>query len=370
MAREFSIVGKSIPKIDGPELVTGQAQYSIDEFLPGMLPHAHANIVSIDTSKAEALLGVRAALTYKDVLEISIDNNSRSGDQRVLDREVRYVGDEVAVLAADTEEIAEEALKLIDVKYKVLPFVGIIDPEEALQPDAPIVQSWYSPESNLIGGEPQISEIGDIEQGFKESDRIYESVFTTFPQAVNPPGRACAVAWWQGDRLTIIDSNPSVRLYRNQIATWLQIPYNKIRYITKFCGVSMGGSNVYRYPGMAAYLARKINRPVKVITDNRYGLCGSTRRRQRAKVYLKFGVKDDGTIMAMGAKMIWDKGASAASGSLAGYLTVWGLYECPNRKDETWAVWTNTPPNGCHRAFGGEITYFALETFIDRIAND
>jgi len=367
MANEFSVVGKYIPKVDGPELVRGQALYSIDESLPGMLygkiltsPHAHANIRSIDTSKAEALPGVRAVLTHKDVLPITIRN------VKVLDSKVRFVGDEVAAVAAVTEEIADEALKLIDVDYEVLP--AVFDPEEALKPGAPILHP--EEEGNLMGGEPIVSEAGDLEAGFQQSDRIYEDVFEAFPQIIAPLGRLCAVAWWEGDRLTVIHSDQTVRSRQEELADWLGIPMSKVRVIHKFMGAGMGEGNRYRYVEMAAYLARNTGRTVKVITDTRYHFCGSAKRRARARTYLKVGVKEDGTIMSLSARIYWDKGCDNSGGPSSSRLVRSSCYKAANTKEECYSLYTNTPRNGAYRDYGRPEAFWPLNTMFDRIAND
>jgi len=367
MAREFSIVGKPIPMVDAPEKVSGRAVYSIDDCVPGMLygkiltsPHAHANIKGIDTSKAEALLGVRAVLTYQDVLPIAIKQ------LKVLSSKVQYVGDEVAAVAADTEEIADRALKLIDVDYEVLP--AVFDPEEALEPGAPELYPELAP-GNLYYRMSRTKRKGDVEQGFMESDIIREHVLSTFPQAVVPHGRLCAIAWWEGDRLTVIDSTQMPYKVRAKLATWLDTPLNKVRVIHKFMGGGMGEDNTYRYYGIAAYLAKKAKKPVKVITDPVYHLVGSAKKRANAKFYLKVGVKKDGTIMAFSTRHIWDKGSDSSGGP--GYVWLAGLeyYECPNYFDESFGVLTNTPPNGAHRGYGYPEVLWAQEVMMDRVAN-
>lgn len=372
MSNDYLVIGKFLPNIDAPELVTGKALYSIDDSVPGMLygkiltsPHAHANILSIDTSKAEALPGVRAVLTYEDVSTIKIK------EMPVLDSKVRYLGEEVAAVAADTEEIADMALKLIDVDYEVLSVV--IDPEEAVKPGAPILHE--EKEGGNVVGE-RVMDDGDIEEGFAASDRIYEGVFSAFSQAVAPLGRLCAIAWWDGDHLTEIDSTQVPYSARSRLATWLDMPLTKIRIITKFMGAGMGEGNVYRYTGIAAYLAKKTNRPVKVITDATYAFAGSAKRRPRIKAYLQAGVKEDGTIMAMSNKVFWDKGVNTCGGpshstaASRGWLTGGGHYERPNRHDEGIGTYTNAPPCGAYRGWGRPPTLWCLETFVDRIAND
>jgi CO/xanthine dehydrogenase Mo-binding subunit len=256
MANEYRVLGKSLPQKNASPLVTGKAKFSIDEFphkyLVGKIlvsPHAHANIIDIDTSKAEALPGVKAVLTYKDVLTTRVSTtgiNVPTEGLTVLEDKVRYVGDEVAAVAAESEEIADEALKLIEVDYQVLP--AVFDPEEALESGAPKIYDG----GNLIEGQMSAAETGDVQQGFTEADVIYEDVFEAFPQPVAYLGRLCAIAWWEGDRLYVIDSNQVPFVRQEQLAAWLAIPRSKVHVTTKYMGVGMGEGNSYRYIGMAA----------------------------------------------------------------------------------------------------------------------
>ncbi len=377
MTQEYSIVGTNVPKVDAPALVTGKALFSIDEFVPGMLyarilksPHAHANIRSINTSKAEALPGVEAVLTYEDVLPIGTDGGGGEGTVKVLDSKVRYVGDEVAAVAAVSEEIAEEALDLIDVDYETLP--AVFDPEEALKTDAPKLYPEMEGGNNIFG-RSWVEELGDIESGFTESDMVYEDVFTTFPQAVAPLGRLCCISWWEIDQLMVIISTQVPTQVQARLARWLDMPLSKIRITSKFMGSGMGEQNTYRFEGIAAYLARKTNKPVKMITDRWYHFVGSAKRRANSKIYIKGGFKNDGSIVALSSRIIWDKGADTSGGPPAMTWAVAvgfsGVYEIQNVRDEITGVYTNTPPNGSYRGWGTPEAIWALETFMDRAAN-
>jgi CO/xanthine dehydrogenase Mo-binding subunit len=377
MARDYNVIGKRIPKVDGPELVTGKALYSIDDEVPGMIygkiltsPYAHARIKNIDVSKAEALPGVRATLTYKDTLP-----NTFKKELRVLDSKVRYVGDEVAAVAADTEEIADEALKLIDVEYEVLP--AVFDPEEALKSGAPLVYEDKDlfPGGNLIDNWVYKYEQGDIKKGFQEANHIFEEVFEVYPQRVAPLGRTAAIAWWEGDKLTVIDSGQHPFSRRYELSVWLQMPLHNIRVIHKYMGSGMGEGTVYLYQPIAAYLARKANRPVKVITDPKYNICGNAKSRAHARTYLKIGVKNDGEIIAMEGKVFWNKGSNQTGGPGPWYprstapFGYCGNYRCANLKDEVYGVYTNTPPNHSYRAWGAPEIAFPIDSFISKIAN-
>jgi xanthine dehydrogenase molybdenum-binding subunit len=376
MAREFRVVGKPLPQKNAFALVTGKAKFSTDEFpqryLVGKIlvtKHAHAIIRDIDTSKAEALPGVKGVLTHKDVLPYRVSTtgvNTATEGVAVLEEKLRFVGDEVAAVAAETEEIADEALKLIEVDYEVLP--AVFDPEDALKPGAPKVHDG----GNLIEGTSSFAETGDVQQGFTESDIIYENVYDAFPQPVAPPGRLCAIAWWEGDRLYVIDSNQVPYIRQEQLAQWLDIPISKVHVTTKYMGVGMGEGNSYRYIGMAAWLAKNTGETVKMLTDPEYPFCGNPKRRPHARIYLKAGVKDDGTIMALDSKIYWNKGCFCAGGPPPRSTTVWhrGYYDSPNMLDERIGVFTNTPQNGSYRGWGSPPTVFAAECLMDEVAND
>ncbi|MDD5486562.1 MAG: molybdopterin-dependent oxidoreductase, partial [Dehalococcoidales bacterium] len=334
-------------------------------------PYAHARIKNIDVSKAEALPGVRATLTYKDTKDVAW-----KGQLRVLDSKVRYVGDEVAAVAADTEEIADEALKLIEVEYDVLP--AVFDPEEALKSGAPLVYEDKDlfPGGNLIDNQVYVHEKGDIEQGFKEADHIYEDVYEAFPQRVAALGRSCAIAWWENDKLTIIDSNQAPFLRQDDLSAWLNIPRSKIKIVHKFMGCGMGEDSFYLFQPIAAYLARKTGRAVKVITSPGYAVCGCARSRAQARIYIKIGVKDNGDITAWSNKIYWNKGSNCTGGPGPVVITATApsIYyvscKCPNTRDEVYGTFTNTPPNHAYRGYSSNERTFCIYSLMNRIADD
>ena len=200
--REFKVVGRGINRIDARERVTGAARYTYDVALPGMLfaavlrsPHPHARIVSVDACKAESLPGVRAILTKDNAPDIRW-----YGVGKLLDSTVRFVGEEVAVVAADDLDTAQDALRLIDVQYEVLP--ALIDMEQASRPGAPQIH----PSGNVLksdGKEGELYSRGDVQRGFKQADVIVEGTFTTSTQLHNSFETHGSVASWEGDELTI-----------------------------------------------------------------------------------------------------------------------------------------------------------------------
>ena len=224
-ARGLKVVGTAGPPIDAVERVTGQAKYVGDLELPGMLVarvlrtrHAHARIVGIDTSRAEALAGVRAVITHKDAPKVPIWGNRTY----MLNEQVRFAGEAVAAVAAVDDETAEKALRLIDVKYEVLKFV--LDPEAALQQGAP----QLFPDGNLEG-EPRTITRGDLERGFAECDRVIERVYhcpTMWSGGMEP---RVAIAQWEGNRLTVWASTQAPCRVQTNLTGQFNLPDSQVR---------------------------------------------------------------------------------------------------------------------------------------------
>jgi xanthine dehydrogenase molybdenum-binding subunit len=199
MDQELAVVGVAVPRLGLAAKVRGQARYTADLKRPGMLygrvlrsPHAHARIVHLDTAEAERVPGVHAVLTHRDVPQVHID-----ADLLPLEPVLRFVGDEVALVAAETEAIAEDALRLIRVEYEVLP--AVFDAEEALRPGAPPVHA----QGNLVGGKTLALERGNVAQGFAEAAQVFEATFHTQMHAPVGMETRAALAEWDGDRLTV-----------------------------------------------------------------------------------------------------------------------------------------------------------------------
>ena len=264
MSSEFSVIGTRQPKMDGFERVSGRAQFTSDISLPGMLylkilrsPHPHARVVSIDTSKALALPGVKAVLTYKDMPA------ARWNPQMpILTDVARFVGDDIAVIAAVSEEIAIEARDLIKVNYEILPFV--LDPEEAMKPGAPKL----FPAGNVVGGAPARVSRGDVDKAFAEADFVYEARYKTpILQHATNESRA-AVAHWESGKLTLWDATQTPFDVQKAVAKVMGIPMSKVRVTTEFLGGGFGDrSSPGRQSVLAALMARKTGKPVRVELD-------------------------------------------------------------------------------------------------------
>lgn len=235
MDDELTIVGRSVEMKGSGEKVTGTAEYTVDMKLPGMLyakilrsPHAHANVKAIDTSKAEVLPGVRAVITHEEAKILYTVTHGSAREYGIDDR-MRYHGDRVAAVAAVSEEVAAEALGLIDVEYEVLP--AVFDMEEAMAADAPVIH----PERDDVDGnvlEHSVQEWGDVERGFEEADHVFEGRFTTQRVCHCALEPHAMLASWDGDgNLTMWSSEQTAFMIRDSLSEAFQMPLSKIRFI-------------------------------------------------------------------------------------------------------------------------------------------
>lgn len=362
---EMQVVGQSHTRLEGPEKVTGKAQYSYDVRLPGQLyakvlrsPHPHAKILRVDTSQATALQGVHAVISAEDAPEISFYENTL-----LFDRTVRFQGEEVAAVAAESEDIAADALRLIEVEYEPLPFV--IDMEEALQPDAPKVH-----ENGNVTAEPKEYERGDVQAGFREADEIYVQTFTTqvaLHNSLEPHG---CTATWDGDQLTLWESTQSVWTVREQVAEKLKLPANHVRVIKHHMGGGFGSKQIAWKPTViAALLSKRAGRPVQLMLDREAeNLAAGNRNPTRQRV--KIGVKRDGTLTAIEAEVHQAVGAYMVGGEGSDTAGIYqNLYLCPNVHTTQTGIFTNSGPSVAFRAPGYVEGAFALETAMDELAH-
>ncbi len=365
MNKEFKVIGKRQPKIDASDRVSGRAKYASDLYLPGMLyakilrsPYPHAKVLNIEIEKAKALPGVKAVLTHKDVPSYRWES-----DMPILTDIARFEGDDIAVVAAVDEDRATEATDLIKVDYEVLPFV--LDPEEAMKPGAPKVH----PQGNIVGAKPYQLVRGDIEKGFTEADLVYENNYRT-PMLQHATGEtAVCVAQWQSGKLTVWDSTQYTFSTQAALAKALKIPMSKVRVISEFMGGGFGDrSDPKRYNVLAALLTRKTGRPVKIQFSREENFLGG-HHRYPTIWHLKYGVKKDGTLTALYAKVIADMGAYFLFDGAGNALeTMKSVYRCPNVKLEGYSVWTNKPQGGRMRCVGHPMPQFAQEVHMDVIA--
>lgn len=367
MEQELAVVGTAVPRLGLAEKVQGRARYTADLKRPGMLygrvlrsPHAHARIVQIDTVAAQRIPGVHAVLTHRDVPQVRID-----ADLLPLEPEVRFVGDEVALVAAESEAIAEDAVRVIRVEYEVLP--AVFDAEEALRPGAPLVH----PQGNLVGGRTLLVERGNVAQGLAEAARVFEGTFHTQMHAPVGMETRAALAEWQGDRLTVWKTSRAVHATdRQTLARVLGIPPEHVRVICPNMGGGFGNKDESRLAVLVALLARRAGRPVRLEYSRAEEFIAG-RNRQEAHMRLQIGVQPDGTPMAIALQATMNAGAFVASGMNVTRRVGQGalyLYTCPQARFEGTTVYTNRPAGGSFRGLGAPLGHFALEVLMDQIA--
>jgi len=370
----YTSVGKRVPQRDAVVKVKGSAIFTKDIKLKGMLhgkmlrsPLPHARILNIDVSRAEKLKGVRAILTYKDTPQIKFSISPTWADKLPLESEkVRYVGDEIAAVAAVDEDTAMEALDLIHVDFEELP--AVYDPSEAMKPGAPIIHDAF--ENNIA--RVINMECGDIEKGFAGSDLILEETFTTQAQSHSPIETHCCVATCEPNgQITVWANSQAPHSLRQRLSYALGVDASKIHVITPFIGGGFG-SKIDLEPSQAAcvLLSRKSGNPVR-ISNTRQEQYMFTRLRHPTIEKMRIGVNRGGKIIAKEARVVMDNGAYNSHGpAVLSYNNVMfsTLYRVENIKYEGYLVYTNKNWGGACRGYGDPQVTFAQESLLDMIA--
>lgn len=369
---DYEVVGKSLNRIDAHEKVTGKAAYAYDMQLPGMAygdilrsPIAHGKISRLDTSRAKAVPGVLAVLTQADMPATRF--GAFTADETALaDGVVRYVGEGVAAVIAVSEDIARTAMELIDVDYEPLP--AIVDPEAAMAEGAP--QLHPDAALNIVAHNRVIG--GDIEQGFADADVTYEDRFETSRQChVCLEPHSVLADWDSSGKVTLWMSSQSTFFDRFGLMNIFGLPANKIRIICPYLGGGFGSkSEPHSIYIVAVQAARLTGRPVKMF-HTRDEEFTSSRTRHPEILYLKTGLKADGTITARQARVIINNGAYTSYGpgvSLTQSMLGGAVYKIPHYRYDGYTVYTNTPIGGAFRGFGSPQFTFAAEIHTDLIA--
>ena len=377
---KYRLIGKRLPRVDARDKATGKALYTDDMSLPRMLcgailrsPLPHAAIVSIDTSKALNLPGVKAIVTAADTPQIKFGIISRSPKYMdeyplAVDR-VRFIGEEVAAVAAVDMETALEALDLIEVHYDQLP--AVFDPPEAQQSGAPQLHEHapgnISREYHLKKGEP--------EKVFGQCDHVREDTFTTQSviHAYMEP-RAALANWNQSDKLTVYTSTQTPYYVQQHLGLTLDMNPDNIRVIKPFVGGGFGGKSdgLSAVEFCAALLAKQTDRPVKLVCS-RDEEFAAARRKHPTQITMKTGVKKDGTILARKCRAVLDGGAYCSLGPLTTVLmgTFQTLpFKFQHYQYDGYRIYTNKPPCGAMRGHGGPQVHFAQDVQLDMIARD
>lgn len=375
MSEEFSFVGKRVSKLDAPGKVTGQVVYGHDMKLPRMLygkilrsEYAHARLVSIDTSKAKALPGVKVVITAEDIPEAKI---GWARDNPVLKSgKVRSIRDEIAAVAAIDEDTAQEALELIEVEYEELP--GVFDPEEAMRAGAPVIHAEAA--HNIQEKMRQSYFHGDVQQGFAESDVVIEDRFRMpFVTHCCMGTCFCLASLGPSGDLTVWSSTQMPFLYQRDLSMAVGIPAHKIRVIKAAIGGAFGSKlDMYPFEPICVFLAQKTGCPVR-ITFTREEEFVSSPTRQPVICDIKSGAKKDGTLMARQVSMILDNGAYSSWGSttpLVMMQTISSLYRVPNVKYKVVVAYTNNPYSGAMRGYGNPQATYVVECHMDMLAHE
>ena len=349
--------------------LTGEARYTADLKLPGMLhgailrsPHSHADILRVDTSEALRLPGVHAVITPLDV-----QAGRLAPDMSILDTRVRFVGDEVAAVAAGNPDTARAAVELLRVEYAILPHYT--SPEAALSTDAADIH----PGGNLALGEVLSLERGSVAEGFAAAEVVLEDEFEIPTHSAAALEPRAALASWGEDKdtdLTIWKTTRGVHVDRDALATALGLEASRVRVVGPFLGAGYGNKDETRLSGIAAVLSQRAGRPV-LIEYSREDEFIAGRVRHAAKIHIRAGFKSDGSITAIEASALLDTGAYLASGAGVARRTGQGilyLYRCANVKYEAHLAYTNRPTAGSYRALGAPQGHFALESLMDRAA--
>lgn len=382
---ELAVVGKPAGQVEGVAKVSGRAAYTADVILPGTLwaralrsPYPHARIVSIDVAEARGLPGVHAVITGADLPATLYGR--RMWDMPPLARDrVRFIGERVAAVAAETKEIAEEALNLIAVEYEELS--AVFDQLEAMEAGAPLLHpdmvEYRNHQDPLPTGRNvynvMTAKKGDVEQGFRESDRVFEHTFRTQSHHqgyLEPHATMVQIA---GDgRVHVWSSNKTPYAALTQLSNLLGLPREQIVVHITHLGADFGGKGSLMDTPVAYYLARQTGRPVKMVMSYTEELYAGNPRNPGVITY-KTGVKNDGTLVVMQVRCVWNSGAYQAFlplGNVPGGMEACGLYRVPNVHIDNIGVYTNCTPRGHTRAPGSPQIAFALESHLEMVARE
>jgi putative selenate reductase molybdopterin-binding subunit len=383
---ETKVVGKPERKVDAIKLAKGHAAFVDDIEMRGMLyakmlysPHAHARILSIDDSQARALPGVHAVLHYGNVARVRYASGGQSYpnplpyDQVSFDNKVRHVGDRVAVVAAESIDIAEEAVGLIEVEYEVLP--AVFDENEAIAEGAPVIhdepdmEGAYDASRNIV--HHMEAEIGDVQAGFAKADHVFERTFRVHQVQQAPIEPHIAIAWLDSDERMVIRTSTQVPFHvRRMVAPLLGMPVRDIRIVKPRIGGGFGVKQEMLIEDIVGHLALATGRPVR-LELNRQEEFVSSRTRHPQTITFKTGVNSDGTLVAQRMRVVGNTGPYGTHGLTVQQVSgLRGLssYNCPNKQFDCDVAYTNIPVPGAYRGYGAPQALFALEAHMEDVA--
>ena len=384
---EMAVVGKPEVKVDAVRLAKGNPVFTDDIELRGMLiakvlrsPHAHARIVDIDDRAATALPGVHAVLHHKNTERIKYASGGQSWpnphphDQVSFDDKVRHVGDRVAAVAAETEEIAEEALRLLDVTYEVLP--AVFDERRAMDDGAPVIHDEDDTEEIFDASRNMVHQIkaerGDVEAALAAAPHVFEQTFRVHQVQQCPIETHVSVAWLDEDERMVIRTATQVPFHtRRMVAPLLGMDIKDVRVIKPRIGGGFGAKQEMLIEDIVGLLAKATRRPVRLELTREEEFVSSRTRHPQTITY-RTGVDDDGKLVAQSMHIIGNTGPYGTHGYTV--QTVSGLrglssYNCPNKKFHCDVVYTNIPVPGAYRGYGAPQAEFALEAHMEDVAH-
>ncbi|MDX1688260.1 MAG: molybdopterin cofactor-binding domain-containing protein [Candidatus Promineifilaceae bacterium] len=383
---ETQVVGKPETKVDALKLVKGNPAFVDDFEKRDMLyaklltsPHAHARIVDIDDSEARALSGVHAIVHYKNVKRVRYASGGQSYpnplpyDQVSFDNKVRHVGDRVAAVAAESPEIAEEAIKRIKVEYEVLP--AVFDENEAIKEGAPVIHDEPDMEG-AYDAEHNIShfieaEVGDVEDGFAEADHVFEQTFRVHQVQQTPIEPHICIGYWDADERLVLRTSTQVPFHvRRMVAPLLGLPVKRIRVIKPRIGGGFGAKQEMLIEDIVGHLVLATGKPVRLELTRAEEFM-SSRTRHPQTIRYKTGVSEDGKLVSQKMTVVGNTGPYGTHGLTV--QTVTGLrglstYNCPNKRFECKVAYTNIPIPGAYRGYGAPQAEFALESHMEDVA--
>ncbi len=385
-APELQVVGKSETKVDAIKLAKGNPAFTDDFEMRGMLyaklltsPHAHARILNIDDSEARAMPGVHAVIHYQNIPRVRYGSGGQSypnplpHDQVSFDNKVRYVGDRVAAVAAESLEIAEKALERINVEYEILP--AVVDENEAIKEGAPVIHD----EPEMEGASDPAhnishyieADVGNVEQGFSEADQIFEHNYYVHQVQQAPIEPHISISYWDSDERLVIRSSTQVPFHaRRMLSPLLGLPVKRIRVVKPRIGGGFGAKQEMLIEDIVGHLTIATGKPVRLELTRAEEFI-SSRTRHPQTITFKTGVKNDGSLVAQQMTVIGNTGPYATHGLTV--QTVTGLrglstYNCPHKRFECKVVYTNIPVPGAYRGYGAPQALFALEVHMEEIA--
>jgi len=378
--------GHNVPAPAGPDVVTGKARFTLDVAVDGLLhmklarsPYPHARIRAVDKTAALAVPGVVGVFTYEDAPKVAFSTARHQvrtvdpDDTLVLDNVVRFIGQRVAAVVADSEAAAEEGCRRLIVDYEILP--AVFDPEAAMRAGAPLIHGDKGPETRVQNAKRNIAaevhgRVGDVEAGFAAADAIHEGTYETQRVQHAHLETFSAIAWCDDEGLTVRSSTQVPFLTRDELARVFGLPRDKVRVFCERVGGGFGAKQEMLIEDVVALAALRLRRPVKLEFTREEQFTGATTRHPM-RMRVKIGAKRDGTLTAIEMRVVSNTGAYGNhGGAVLGHACSESVsvYRCPNKKVDGYAVYTNTLPAGAFRGYGLPQTNFAVEQAVDEVA--